>query len=68
MFAFIKNIAWLSIDAVWLWFRKLVNLSGLNASTLLIGMLCFGLFIGYVLSPYLRNPLRYESNKKNRGK
>lgn len=57
MFVFFKTILWQTLDAVWSWFKLIINTFGLDAETLVIGMLCFSLFIGYILSPYLRNPL-----------
>ena len=66
MFIFFKTILWQTIDAVWSWFKMIINTVGFDAETLVIGMLCFTLFIGYILSPYLRNPLKYESGNISR--
>ena len=66
MFYVFKNVIWTTIDAVWEWFILAYNKVGLSIESLAVGAVLVTLFIGYVLSPYLRNPLRGFS-KENKG-
>lgn len=60
------NILWTSFDAVYDWCIKSYSAFDLDFNSIIIGMLCVSLIIGYILSPYLRNPVPSASTIRDR--
>lgn len=60
------NIIWSAFDAVFDWCTLAFSTYDLNFSSVILGMLCVTLLIGYILSPYLHNPLPSASQIRDR--
>ncbi len=52
------TLMWTVFDSVFEWFITIYNSLDVNFTSLVLAALAFSSFIGYVISPYVRNPLR----------
>ena len=59
------NLLWRVFDSVFEWFIIIYNSLDVNFTSLVLAALAFSLFIGYVISPYVRNPLRSADQERS---
>lgn len=65
LYQFIR-ILWNVFDSVFDWFITIYNSLDVNFTSLVLAALAFSSFIGYVISPYIRNPLRSADQERAR--
>lgn len=70
----VLNLIWSCFDYVWNWANVIYDSFNLDIESLVLGAVVISGIIGFILSPYLKNPapsadkLRQERSKKNKSK
>lgn len=60
------TLMWTVFDEVFEWFIDIYNSLDVNFTSLVLAALAFSSFIGYVISPYVSNPLRSADQERDR--
>lgn len=51
------DLIWSGFDSVWSWLKMMYSSYGVDIESFILGALIIAGIIGYILSPYLHNPV-----------
>lgn len=64
------EMIWSAFDSVWGWFKMMYSSYGVDIESFILGALIIAGIIGYILSPYLHNPVpsasKFRSDQERR--
>lgn len=60
------NILWNALNKVFSWFMIIYKCFDVTFTSLVLAALAFSSIIGYIISPYISNPLRSADQERDR--